>query len=110
MDGWVKYFCTTSNLTSSEVSIYGWNVRDLDHECMKSFLKKVTKNLTKLNAKSSSICIRFSMRSTYGFGRNLASLRSQAIDFEFLKDKVPKYFAERSKISFIISYLIRQLL
>jgi hypothetical protein len=35
------------------------------------FLTKVTNNLTKLNAKSSSICIRFSMRSTYGFGRNL---------------------------------------
>jgi hypothetical protein len=54
--------------------------------------------------------VRFSMGSTYGFGRNLASSRSQAIDFEFLKDKVPKYFAERSKVPFIIPYLISQLL
>jgi hypothetical protein len=46
--------------------------------------------------------MRFSMRSTYGFGRNLASLRSQAIDFEFLKDKFPKYFVGKSKVPFII--------
>jgi hypothetical protein len=30
------------------------------------------------------------------FGRNLALSRSQAIDFEFLKDKVAKYFAGRN--------------
>jgi hypothetical protein len=48
------------------------------------FLRKVTNNLTRLNAKSSSICVRFSMGSSYGFCRNLASSRSQAIDFEFL--------------------------
>jgi hypothetical protein len=47
---------------------------------------------------------------TSDFGRNLASSRSQAIDFEFLKDKFPKYFAGRSKVSFIIPYLIHQLL
>jgi hypothetical protein len=42
-------------------------------------------------------------------GRNSTSSRSQAIDFEFfLKDKVPKYFAERSKVPFIIPYLIHQ--
>ena len=73
-------------------------------------LTRVTNDLTKLNSKTSSICIWFPMRSTYSYGRNLSSSRSQAIHFEIFKDKFPKYFAEIRKVPFIKSYLVRQLL
>jgi hypothetical protein len=37
MDGWVESFCATSDV---EVGMYGWSVRDLDHESMKSFSQR----------------------------------------------------------------------
>ena len=41
---------------------------------------------------------------------NSTSLRRQAIDFDFFVRKFPKHFAKRSKVTFIIPYLIHQLL
>jgi hypothetical protein len=38
-NGWMgEMFCATSNI---EVSLYGWSVRDLDHESMKSFSQRL---------------------------------------------------------------------
>jgi hypothetical protein len=44
------------------------------------------------------------MRSTYDFDRNLASSRRQALDFEFLKEKFPKYLQREAR--FLSSYHI----
>jgi hypothetical protein len=47
------------------------------------------------------------MRSTYGFGRNLTSLRSQAIDFEFWKIKFPSTSQREARLlsSYHISFI-----
>ena len=41
---------------------------------------------------------------------NSTSLRRQAIDFKFFVRNFSKYLAKRSNVSFIIPYLIHQLL
>ena len=49
---------------------------NLDHESMKKNSLKGHNNLTKLNAKTSSICVYgFQEVSSYGFGRTLANQR-----------------------------------
>ena len=71
MSGW--YNANFSKKHSK--GVYGMHV-NLDHESMKKNSLKGHNNLTKLNAKTSSICIHgFQGVSSYGFGRTLAYQR-----------------------------------
>ena len=71
MSGW--YNANFSKKHSK--GVYGVHV-NLDHESMTKISLKGHNNLTKLNAKTSSICVYgFQEVSSYGFGRTLAYQR-----------------------------------
>ena len=78
MSGW--YNANFSKKHSK--GVYGVHV-NLDHESMKKISLEGHNNLTKLNAKTSSICVYgFQEVSTYGFGRTFGiSKRSFAKGF-----------------------------
>ena len=64
---------------------------NLDHESMTKISLKGHHNLTKLNAKISSICVYgFQDKSSYGFGRTLAYQRGALQkSFQNFQNKVP---------------------
>ena len=62
---------------------------------------KVHNNLTKLNAKTSSICVHgFQGVSSYGFGRTLAYQRGALQRFSKFSNKIPKHFNSKERRSY----------
>ena len=71
---------------------------NLDHESMKRIYLKGHNSLTKLNAKTSSICVYcFQEVSSYGFGRTLAYQRGALQRFYKFSNKFPKHLNNKER-------------
>ena len=71
---------------------------NLDHESMKKISLEGHNNLTKLNAKASSICgFGFHDTTSYDFGRTLAYQRGAYKGFSKFSNKVPKHLNKKEQ-------------
>ena len=74
---------------------------NLDHESMTKISLEGHNNLTKLNAKTSSICVYgFLEVSSYGFGRTLAYQRGALQRFYKFPNKFPKHLNKKERRSY----------
>jgi len=71
---------------------------NLDHESMTKISLEGHNNLTKLNAKASSICVYgFHDTTSYDFGRTLAYQRGACKEFSKFSNKVPKHLNKKEQ-------------
>jgi len=74
---------------------------NLDHESMTKISLEGHNNLTKLNAKASSICVYgFHDTTSYDFGRTLAYQRGACKGFSKFSNKFPKHLNKKERRSY----------